>query len=132
MSLASFALAISVIEFLLGIPLLLCPKAAGEWILRFKDEETSLRFMGTFLLIISVLVLVPNPSVGLDVAGLVRLAAWVTALKSLSICWGTKRYAAKLERFFSKPFLRRPIGLMQIVIGVLLAVAGVILGTPAP
>jgi len=128
MELATFACVIGVIELLIGLPLLVRPKAATDWLLGWvKSGDATYRVVGGALLILVVLTLWDDWSVDWSVAGVVKLLAYLTGIKSLIICWWPKWQAAMAERIWSVGVVRPIVGVLATVLGVLLLWAAVVL-----
>jgi hypothetical protein len=117
------------LELLIGIPLLIRPAATAEWMIKFMKDDVRLRMVGGVLFVIALLTLVENWSVGMDVAGLVRLVAWITAIKCLTLAWYPYWAESMSERFYSIPAVRPVVGALAWIDSVLCTWAGVILQT---
>ncbi|MEE2857880.1 MAG: hypothetical protein VX949_10845 [Planctomycetota bacterium] len=78
---------VGTVQLLAGIPILVAPDRCDRWMASAYKEEVVIRSMGYLWLVAAVLVLFENARVGTDVEGLVRLAAWATAIKCLMLCW---------------------------------------------
>ena len=80
--------------------------------------------LGVILVVIGFLVLKDNPNIGTDTAGLIRLLAWLGAIKGLAYTW----YPAKMRNFANSwlevPAIRMAGGFVALVIGVLCLKAG--------
>ena len=124
MELSTFSYMLGIIELLMGIPLLLCPGSAGQWMLKLTKDEVLLRVLGALFLVISFLALRKDFTIGTDIAGLIRLVAWVAAIKSLISCWFPQWHARRAERLLSIPVLPRLLGLLAVGFGVLFLMAG--------
>jgi hypothetical protein len=124
MSLATFAYIVSALEFLAGISLLVAPAKTAEWFRKFKDDDVTLRVVGAFFFVISFLVLTRGMSIGVDVAGLVRLTVWIGAVKSLLMCWWPKWVMGRVDWAFSRPAATRLFSLIALAVGVLFLLAG--------
>ena len=124
MSLSTFCVILGVYEIILGIPLIVRPAATGLWIRGVVKEEILMRLIGFFFLVIGVLVLSEGTSVGTDSAGIVRLLAWVTAIKCIFLCWWPRWFSALKDWYWRKPGLLRVFGVLATALGVwLLAVS---------
>ena len=127
--LATFACIIGVIELLIGLPLLVRPKATMDWLLGWiKSADATYRLVGGALLIIVVLVLWNDWSLDWSLAGLIKLLAYLTGIKSLIICWWPRWQAAIAEKFWSIGIVQPILGVLATVVGVLLLWAAVVLG----
>ena len=87
MDLVTFCLIVAVWELAIGISILIYPDRAEKWMLSVRDQELVMRLIGCLWLTVGVLVLFEDASVGIDVAGLVRLMAWATVIKCVLFCW---------------------------------------------
>lgn len=119
-------------ELLVGIPLLISPTKTAYWFNELKRADMVMRLIGGLFLLASILVLSRGASIGRDVAGLVRLFAWIVAIKSLTICWWPSWHHNVGQRMFSMPWLRSVMGLVAIVWGVLFLLAGILVQQPSP
>jgi hypothetical protein len=128
MSLATYATLIGVLEILIGVPLLLSPKKTMEWLKGVFDQEVLLRTISAFIAAMSVLVLLENYRIGTDVAGLVRLVAWIALIKHVSICWFPKHIVTMKDWFLRQTSMYPVWGLLVCMIGVMLIGAGRVLG----
>ncbi|MBT3835169.1 hypothetical protein HOF56_02870 [Candidatus Peribacteria bacterium] len=124
MSIESFAYMIGIIELLIGIPLLVRPKETTKWIEKFMKEDHLMRTIGGLFLVVSFLILKDDPSVGTDIPGLIRLVAWLLAAKSLIMCWCPKCVEGVKKMWLRDADMQLLGGLLAIVVGVLLIMAG--------
>jgi hypothetical protein len=130
MSLSTFAYLLGALELVLGIPLLVAPAKTKQWFFKLKDDPVVLPLVGGLTFILCFVTLSSSFSagqglaVGLTVAGLVRLLAWLGMIKGLVICWCPSHYGRRVERIFSRPLLPRLLGAVALVLGVLLVLAG--------
>ena len=124
MTLSTFALVLAVIEFLFGFPLLLFPKKTGRLLLDLTKADLLYRTIGALFLVLCVLVLAQGMSVGTDVPGLIRLVAWVGAIKCLIICWWPEKHALLAERMLSSAvFAQRIFAVIALAAGVFFSLA---------
>jgi len=123
MSLATFSYIIGVFELLIGIPALLHPDKTIKWVLHVLKSDVYVRTMGAVFLVLSVLVLLENAEIGSDVAGLIVLMAWITAVKSIGVCWWPAWWIGIAERMYAKPAFRS-FGVLAVGIGILFLMAG--------
>ena len=124
MTLSTFCYILAIAEWLIGIPMLVFPEKTAQWFIQFKKDDSLLRVVGAMFLMISVLVLLEDPTPGADIAGLMRLVAWLTAVKSLAFCWCPKWHSRLSERFLSTSGRRYVMGSVAVVWGVLFFLAG--------
>ena len=87
MQLTTFALIISFTKLLIAIPLLAYPRRAGDWMLRFMQQDIAFRFTGALFVVVCGLVVCDNPYLSTDWAGMLRLLAWIGLGKYLMITW---------------------------------------------
>ncbi len=124
MPLSTFAFAIGIIECVVGLPMMLFPRATGAWLLGLMEEERLLRVLSVLSLILCGLVLLENPSVSLETDGLVRLVAWMGAIKGLLHCWFPKVLGGLGRAMLSRPAVVSAFGLFAIGFGGALFWAG--------
>jgi hypothetical protein len=124
MSLSTFAYTLSAIELVLAFPLLVSPDKTKEWFHKLKDDAVVLPLVGGLTFILCFLTLTQGLAVGLTVAGLVRLVAWLGLIKGLVICWCPEHYGRRIELIFSRPLLPRLLGVIALILGVLFLLAG--------
>jgi hypothetical protein len=125
LNLETFCIVVGVYEIMIGIPLLVKPLATGRWLEGAMKEDALLRAFCLLFLILAVLVLTQDASIGTDAAGLVRLLAWATALECLVFCWWTKWARAITSWFCDQSRWMRFLGILATGIGVwLLKVSG--------
>ncbi len=124
MTLSTFCFIVGVFELLFAIPMLVAPRAMTAWVREFYAQEKLLRLVCALFLMLAVLVLIEDPSVGTDVAGLVRLVAWVTAIKCLAGCWWPTSKLQFFDRLLSASWWSRAAGPLALVVGILFFAAG--------
>jgi hypothetical protein len=130
MSLSTFAFVLGALELVLAFPLLVAPAKTKGWFDQLKDDAVVLPLVGGLTFILCFLTLASSFAsgqslgVGLTVAGLVRLVAWLGMIKGLVICWCPRHYGRRIERIFSRPLLPRLLGVVALVAGVLFVLAG--------
>ena len=124
MNLPTFCFIVGVFELLFAIPMLVAPRAMTAWVREFYAQEKLLRLVCALFLMLAVLVLVEDPSVGTDVAGLVRLVAWVTAIKCLIFCWLPTAQLQFFDRLLSMSWWSRVVGPLALAVGILFFAAG--------
>jgi len=124
MPLSTYCYILGIVELLVGFPLLVFPRNTTAWFLQLKKEETPLRIIGALFFVLSVLVLMDDPSVEMDLVGLIRLLAWFVAIKSLITSWCPRWHVNISERLLSLPVMPYFIGGFAIAFGVLLLLAG--------
>ena len=124
MSLATFAYTLSVLELLVGIPMLIAPGKTIAWMKKLMQEDITLRVFSSLLVILGGLVLVENATIGADVPGLLRLLAWILVIKYVIMCWWPGHMRKKADYFFKKSGMVPFFGLAAVIVGVLLIMAG--------
>ena len=130
MSLSTFAYTLGALYLVVALPLLVSPAKAKDWFYQLKDDAVVLPLVGGLTFILGFVTLSSSFSagqglaVGLTVSGLVRLVAWLVMIKGLVICWCPGHYGRRIERIFSRPLLPRLLGVVVLVFGVLLVLAG--------
>ena len=127
MSTASFAILLAILEVLIGLPLLVFPKATSDWLIRLTLEPILYRLVGMFFLILCALPLIDNPQITVSLDGLIRLMAWWGAIKSLIICWWPHAHARLAERILSRRSAQVGLGALAVMFGLLLFWAGLVL-----
>ena len=128
MSLSTYAFIIGFAPLLLGIPQFLFPERTTAWLFRALEEDVLMRFVGLLFFLLSFLVLRTDYTVGTDIAGLVRLMAWLITLKSLVLCYAPAWRARIVRRFLAPEYMHRIYGLFALGWGVLLLIAAEKLG----
>jgi threonine/homoserine/homoserine lactone efflux protein len=128
MTLSTFAALIAVLEFVIGLPLVIAPRNAADWILRHVRDDVAHRMTGMLMLCLSVAVLLHDHTVTSDLAGLIRLMALITGIKGLVICWWPASRVRILERVLSSTLRQRLLGVLALSAGTLFAAAAVALG----
>jgi len=124
MSLSAFSYLVSAMEFLAAVSFLVAPAQTARWFVKLKEEDALVRVVGAFFFVITFLVLSRGIAIGLDVPGLVRIAVWIGAVKSLLLCWWPERLLGRMDRVFSRPALTRAFGLLALAAGVVFLLAG--------
>ena len=124
MSLSAFSYLVSALEFLAAVSFLAAPAKTAEWFLKLKEEDVLLRVLGALFFVVSFLVLSEGVAIGLDVPGLVRVAVWIGAVKSLLMCWWPNRLLGRMDWVFARPASTRAFGLLALAAGVLFLLAG--------
>ena len=124
MTLSTFATVIGILELVAGLPMMLFPRRTAESFTRLLDDENLLRAISAATLVLCALPLLEDPSIGFDTAGLVRLLAWVGAVKGLVNCWIPKHVTAPARWILARPVLVSIGGAIGVALGVLLIVAG--------
>lgn len=129
MTLATFAALIAVLEFVIGVPLMVKPEKATRWMTDYVKDEVTYRVSGVLMLALCVVVLMHEPEVTWDLAGVMRLMALVTGLKGLVICWWPHHHEHIIERAMSTPGRQRLVGLLALIVSGLCACAACLLWT---
>ena len=97
----------------------------ARWFQRLGDDAVMSRILGAGFLAPSALVLIENPSVGTDLAGLIRLLCWFVSVKSLMFCWRPSWHTHLRQRLFANTAWRLVSALAMIAWGVIFVAAGI-------
>lgn len=124
LDLISFSLLVGTVQLLLGLPLLFQPDRVARWYISISDDELWLRSLGYLWLVAALLVLFEDATVGADVAGLIRLMAWATAIKSLFLCWWPRQLVRLRVKIYGERG-HRWMGLAATVMGSLFVAAAI-------
>jgi|GEM_PF-2756417 hypothetical protein len=127
MTLSTFAAVIAVLEFVIGLPLIIAPQNAADWILRHVRDDVAHRMTGMLMLCLSVSVLPHDHTVTSDLAGLIRLMALMTGIKGLVICWWSARRVKILESVLSSTLRQRLLGILALTVSGLFTAAAIAL-----
>ena len=127
MSLSAFCLVLGVVELLLGLPMLVAPQRTAQWFLNVKKDDTLVRIVSAPFLAMGVLVLVEDPSIGVDLAGLLRLLTWLICVKSLFLCWWPQKHARLAEKFLTGLLTQYLVGTVATAWGVFFLLAAAVL-----
>ena len=119
MELSTFAIIIGILELLIGIPLLVAGGPALKFMTKFIADEFHMRVFGAVVFIISVFVLLEGATIGTDPEGLIRLVAWIVAIKGITVAW-KPGVLVGLSGSFLRPNFAPIIGILGTAIGVLL------------
>lgn len=119
MDTATFAIIIGITEIIIGVPLVLFPAKTTAWLKNAMLKDVYLRTVGVILLVVCVLTLKEDPSVSAEPSGLVRLIAWVGAIKGLTSCWAPRQLIRISESLLAKEGVGVLAGLIAVVIGIL-------------
>ena len=119
MDVATFAFILGVYECLVGIPLILNPRATFLWFVRSQENNDALlRVVGAMFLVMGLLVLTGGARITADVTGFVRLLAWVTVFKCLALCWCPHVLLRIQQRFLTaSPLAQRLMGVVALALG---------------
>lgn len=117
MPLLTFCIVLGVVELLFAMPPLVRPQRTAQWFLDLKKDSTIVRVVTALFLIIGVLVLTRDTSIGFDLAGLVRLFAWVICIKSLIICWWPQKHAYLADKFLTGSLTQYLVGVWPCRVG---------------
>ncbi len=118
MSLSTFAVILGTYQLLIGIPLVVKPAGTIKWLERTLAEETLLRVVCFFFLVSAILVLKNDPTIESDRAGVIRLLAWITAIKCLLACWWPNAIVAMKRGFWESTFVMRILGIAATALGI--------------
>ncbi len=122
MDIATFAFILGVWEVLIGVPLLLRPRETFRWLSFAQDNnDVVVRLIGALFLVVALLALWQGMAITGSVVGIVRLLAWITAVKCLMLVWCPHLMLQFRERLYPKSeAVQRFIGLVAIGLGVFL------------
>lgn len=124
MPLSAYATTIGLVCLLFGIPMVVSPEKTTHWIFRVMDNDPLIRIIGTLFLVLTVLALQEDPTIGMDVEGLVKLLAWATGIKALIMCWWPEWLCSVSRRMLAQPWCRGLKSAGSLAFGVLLIWAG--------
>ncbi len=127
MSLPSFCLVLGVAELLFAIPMLVRPQQTAKWFLDLKHNDPIIRIVSAPFLIMGILVLTQDASLGFHLAGVVRLLIWVVCIKSLILCWWPLKHARFAEKFLTGLLTQYLVGAVAAAWGLLFLLAAVVL-----
>ena len=63
-----------------------------------------------FFVVLAISVLMENPAIGFDNAGLIRALAWLVAIECFAYCWWSHELMGLVTWFCSRPRLMRASG----------------------
>jgi len=118
MSLDTFAVILGTYQLLIGIPFVAKPAGTIRWLERALEEDTLVRVVCFFFLVSAILVLKSDPTIGSDRAGVIRLLAWITAIKCLLACWWPNAIVAMKRSFWESTFVMRIMGIAVTALGI--------------
>ena len=125
MTLSTFAYIIGLTELLVGLPFLLYPDKTAAWLSKAMKEDLWMRTIGAFMLFLCFIVLKENPGpVDGTVSGLVRLLAWLGLIKGIIYAWWPHFAGNWRKTLLQKKSVRPVWGLLAIIVGALLIMAG--------
>ena len=127
MTLPTYALTIGTVCLLFGIPMAVSPGKTTKWIIGVMENDAMLRVIGAIFLVLSLLVLRDDATIGTDPAGLVRLLAWATGVKSLIMCWWPEWMLQVSRRMLTQSWCQACKCIGSLAFGVLLLWAGMVL-----
>ena len=123
MELSTFAAVIGLVELCLGIPMMILPEQTSRWLVKFLSDDTDVRVVGGIFFVLGALVILENPSIGLDLDGLLRLIAWLTAIKGIFYAWHPHWINASKLAWLRDHHLALFGGIVQTAFGVLFLAA---------
>jgi len=127
MMLSTFAALIAVLEFVIGIPLVVAPQNSADWILRHVRDDVAHRMTGMLMLCLSVSVLMHDHAATTDLPGLIRLMALMIGIKGLWIYWWPMPRVHVLERVLSSTLRQRLLGVLALSVSALFTAAAMAL-----
>ena len=129
MTLVTFCTIVAALEFLIGLPMVVAPAAAAQWMIRFVRDEITYRLTGVLLVAMGAAALAHDCVFSTDVAGVVRLMALLTAVKGVFVCWWPGHHVRIVDAVLSSPMKARLIGIFAVCVGLLFAAAAQVLRT---
>ncbi len=120
MELSLFATITGILVLLVGIPLLVHGDATVAFIQSAMRSPLYMRTAGALIVMLTVLTLQADYTIGTDPAGLIRVVAWLGLLKGITAAWKPAVLTGISERVFNDGAIRPILGLVSIVIGGLL------------
>jgi len=118
MSLATFCIIVGIYEVMIGLPMVVRPAVTSRWFEGALKEDTLLRLVCYFFLVIAVLVLSEGAAISASNEGIVRFLAWATAGKCIVICWWPQWVIAMKGWYWGKPKVIRVFGVAATALGV--------------
>lgn len=112
-----------ILELLFGLPMLLSPQKTVHWMQKALKDDLWMRTIGALFLILCFFVLLENPDLGplpTKMHGLVKLFAWMGALKGLLYCWYPDLPRDARTAMLAKSSIPFIGGLAATIIGILL------------
>lgn len=120
MELQTFTIIIGLFMLLLALPLLIAGDKTFAFVQELMRNELHLRCMGAVIVVITVLTLKLNYTIGTDAAGLIRIVAWLGLLKGLTAAWFPSTLVRLTNRVFDDAGTRPVLAVVAIAIGALL------------
>ena len=127
MPLATYCLILGVVEILFAVPMLVRPQQTAKWFLELKNNDPIIRIVSAPFLIMGILVLSRDASVGFPLAGLARLLVWLICVKSLILSWWLLQHARIAEKFLTGLLTQYLAGVVAAAWGLLFLMAAVML-----
>ncbi len=127
MSLPTYCLVLGVVELLFALPMLVRPRQAAKWFLDLKNNDPIVRIVSAPFLIMGILVLSQDATVGFHLAGLARLLVWLICVKSLILCWWPLKHARFAEKFLTGLLTQYLVGAVGAAWGLFFLLAAVVL-----
>jgi hypothetical protein len=117
MDLITFAIAVALMEFLVGLPLLLSPVRAMERVREVLDNSSLLSVIMFGFLIISVSAVVRDGEFTWELRGVITWLAMLTIVKALLYIWFPKKMEAMQGWFLrrDKPLWTRCIAVLMLL-----------------
>lgn len=120
-----FCLVVGVYQIMIGFPLLVRPIGTSRWIEKACKDDVSIRAFCFFFVVLAISVLMENPAIGFDNAGLIRALAWLVAIECFAYCWWSHELMGLVTWFCSRPRLMRAFGVVGLAIGGWLLLVGI-------
>ncbi|MDD4287719.1 MAG: hypothetical protein PHO20_02805 [Candidatus Peribacteraceae bacterium] len=120
MELQTFTIIIGLFILLLALPLLISGEKTFAFVQELLRNEWHLRCVGAVIVVITVLTLKQNYSIGTDAAGLIRIVAWLGLIKGLTAAWFPAKLVSLTNKVFDDAGTRPVLAVVAIAIGALL------------
>lgn len=120
MELQTFAIITGMFILLLALPLLVASEKTYAFVQEIMRNEWHLRCMGAVIVVITVLTLKQNYTIGTDTAGLIRIVAWLGLFKGITAAWYPHVLVRLTNRVFDDAGVRPVLAVVAIAIGALL------------
>ncbi|MDD5103062.1 MAG: hypothetical protein PHX93_01535 [Candidatus Peribacteraceae bacterium] len=120
MELQTFAQITGILVLLVGIPMLVKGDATAAFVQEFISNTLHMRCSGALIVVLTVLTLRADYSIGTDPAGLIRIVAWLGLVKGLTAAWKPDVLKGLSERMLNDASIRPILGIVAIALGGLL------------
>ncbi|MFH1444224.1 MAG: hypothetical protein ABIG34_02435 [Candidatus Peregrinibacteria bacterium] len=120
MELSTFAQITGILVVLVGVPLLVNGDATVAFVQELMRSALYMRTAGALIVVLTVLTLKMDYSIGTDPAGLIRIVAWLGLIKGITATWKPTVLTGISERMLGDGALRPVLGIVAIAMGGLL------------